>query len=103
MMMKAAFLLLIVALAGCAGDNAARRDDYYARIDAGFRRLGASEARGRCYSERLARADAETAAAAARIIEESVDKADMKSRVMNADEPTRQAFIRANFGCSLSG
>ncbi len=102
-MMKVASLLSIIALAGCAGDSALRRDDYYARFDAGFRRLGASEARGRCYSERLARADAQTAADAARIIEESADKADMKSRVLNADAPTRRAFIRANFGCSLSG
>ena len=103
MNMKLTLLLSVVALAGCAGDSAARRDDFYARFDAGFRRLGAPNARGRCYSERLARADAETAAAAVRIIEESADKADMKARVLNADETTRQAFIRASFGCSLSG
>jgi hypothetical protein len=102
MMMKVASLLSLLALAACASGGATR-DNYYERFDAGFRRLGASEARGRCYSERLARADAETAADAARIIEESADKADMKSRVLNADEPTRQAFIRANFGCSLTG
>lgn len=102
-MMKVASLLLIVALAACAGDGGSRRDDYYERFDAGFRRLGAPEARGHCYSDKLARADAETAAAAARIIEESADKDDMRSRVLNADEPTRQAFIRASFGCSLSG
>lgn len=103
MNVKLIMLVSVIALAGCAGGSAARRDDFFARFDAGFRRLGASEARGRCYSERLARADAETAAAAVRIVEAAADRADMKARVLNADDPTRQAFIRANFGCSLSG
>jgi hypothetical protein len=102
MMKKGASLLLLLALAACAG-RGRMQDDYYQRFDAGFRRLGASEARGRCYSEKLARADTQTAAEAARIVEESEDKADMKARVLNAGEPTRRAFIRANFGCSLAG
>lgn len=101
-MTKFALLLAVFALAGCASRSASQRDDYFARFDAGFRRLGASEARGRCYSEKLARADSETAAAAARIVENAADKADMKMRVLNADAATRQAFIRANMGCSLA-
>ena len=91
-------LAFLLVLSACASEPVGTGDTY-ARFDAGFRRLGASEERGRCFSEKLSRGDA--ADEAARIVESSASKADMQERVLSADEATRRAFIRASFGCSL--
>lgn len=95
------FALLPFALAACASDRP-YSEDYYSRFDDGFRRLGASEDRRRCISQSLAGTDPRTIDEVARIIEESADRSDMRSRVLGAGEETRRAFIRANFGCSLT-
>ncbi len=75
--------------------------EYSGRIAEGLMRLGASDARSRCFSERLSRSDRDTAADATRIVEESADRDDMRQRVLKADGETTRAFISAKFGCTL--
>lgn len=98
--------LLAVASAACGtsggGDfSSAPGREYSDRIASGFLRLGASDERSRCFSDRLTRGDRETAAEAARIVEEAADKDDMRRRVLSADAATERAFVGANFGCTL--
>lgn len=103
------YLLLIgLALAGCASGRApgyAQEDAASAlRIRDGMARLGASEARGDCFARRLAGTlDPEEENEAAAIVEGSLSKEDMREGVLSASGNVRQAFIGANFGCSLAG
>lgn len=100
--MRALAAILFLTIAGCAsgpgGDYSAAYSD---RMDQGFRRLGAADARGRCLSDRLSRDDEKIAEAAVAIVENSESRDDMRERVLGADEKIRQAFIRANFGCGF--
>lgn len=101
-------LPLVAALfaAGCAGapedltvaDNASAM-----RIRDGMQRLGASEGRGDCFARRIAGSlDSEEEEEAVNLVERSSSKDDMRESVLSASGPVRQAFIGANFGCSLS-
>lgn len=98
------FLAFALAACGTSGGDdfsAGSGRQYADRIESGFVRLGATESRSRCFSERLTRGDEETAAEAARIVEESADKEDMRRRVLSSSGETERAFIGAKFGCSL--
>lgn len=74
------------------------------RITGGMQRLGASPAKGECYANRIAGLLSEDdRTEAARIIENSNSKDDMREGVLTSRDPIKRAFITAHFGCSLSG
>ena len=87
-----------------APHHSANDADVAARISTGMQRLGASSARGDCYANRIARtlSDADRNEAA-RIVERSKSKREMRKGVLSASAPVRRAFIGAKFGCSLAG
>ncbi|PQA87144.1 hypothetical protein CW354_13975 [Marinicaulis flavus] len=74
------------------------------KIKGGMRRLGASSARSECYANRISGALIESEAVeAAKLIESALSRDEMRDNVLAASVPIRKAFIRAHFGCSLSG
>nr|WP_281721361.1 hypothetical protein [Nitrosomonas nitrosa] len=74
------------------------------RIHYGMQRLGASSARSECYAKRISGSLIESEGIeAANLIEKSLSKDEMRENVIGASDPVRQAFIKAHFGCSLSG
>lgn len=74
------------------------------KIKGGMQRLGASSAKSECYANRISDALIESEAVeAAKLIESALSKDEMRDNVLAASVPIRQAFIRAHFGCSLSG
>jgi hypothetical protein len=74
------------------------------RIKDGMQRLGASPARGECYANHVTRSLIESEAGeAANLIERALSKDEMRENVIAASTSVRQAFIKAHFGCSLSG
>lgn len=97
--LAAATLLALGACASGSGDPEAS-----GRIKDGFARLGAADARGDCLARgvtrRLNSADDEEAA---RIVESSRSKEEMKEGVLGAKARIQRAFIGANMSCSLFG
>ena len=74
------------------------------RISDGMQRLGASQARGECYANHVTRTLIESEAVeAADLIERALSKDEMRENVIAANTSVKQAFIKAHFGCSLSG
>ena len=101
-------LLAALALAACASGGGSEFSSAdaasAARIRDGMERLGASEERRDCFARRLATTlDGEEEDEAAEIVERAENKDQMRESVLSASGPVRQAFIGANFGCSLSG
>lgn len=95
----AAALLALGACATSGGDPEAS-----GRMRDAFARLGAEDARGDCLARgvtrRLNSSDEEEAA---RIVESSRSKEEMKEGVLGAKTRIQRAFIGANMSCSLFG
>lgn len=73
-------------------------------IKDGMQRLGASSARSECYANRISGAlIGSEAVDATKLIVSALSRDEMRGNAFAASVPTRQAFIKAHFGCSLSG
>ena len=83
----------VLALFGCASDDAT----FAPRIEAGLVRLGADADRSRCFAARIG--EDRAAKKAARLVEKSEGRDELRDRVLDADKKTRRAFIAANFAC----
>lgn len=98
----ALFGALFAALGGCASN--ASDPESKGRIKDAFARLGAEDARGDCLARgvtsRLSTADEREAA---RIVESSRSKEEMKDSVLGAKSAIQRAFVSANMSCSLLG
>jgi hypothetical protein len=84
------------ALFSCASDD----ETFAPRIEAGLMRLGADADRSRCFAARLG--EDRAAKKAAKLIEKSDRRDELRDRVLDADKKTRRAFIAANFVCPRS-
>ncbi len=85
--------MISAALVGCASDDAPASS----RLESGLMRLGASPERSKCLAGRIG--DDRAAKRAARLVEKSSGREDLRDRVLGADVKTRRAFIAANLGC----
>lgn len=100
--MKALCAAAFLALGACA--SGASDPEASARIKDGITRLGAAEERGDCLARGVTRRlKTEDEKEAARIVERSQTKDDMRDGVLGANDDIRRAFISANMGCSLFG
>lgn len=88
--MRAILAAAAFALSGCASDDATLAP----RIEAGLMRLGADADRSRCFAARLG--DDPAARNAAKLVEKSAGRDELKARALDADKKTRRAFIAAN-------
>ncbi len=100
--MRAIAAAAVLALGACA--TGASDPEASNRIKQGITRLGGAEARGECLARGVTRRlNSHDEREAARIVERSLSKDDMRDGVLGANEDIRRAFIGANMSCSLFG
>ena len=93
---------MLLALGGCATGGS--DPEASGRIRDGMTRLGAAEARGECLARGVTkRLKSEDEREAARIVEQSRSRDEMKEGVLSAKDDIKRAFIGANMSCSLFG
>ncbi len=106
--MRTLILAALSAVAACAsgssenfGAGGETRNANAGRISQGLQRLGATEARGSCFGDRIAQSlDDRRQDEAARVVEEADSKGEMRDKVLTASKPVRKAFIGASMSCT---